>query len=307
MILYFNAKLIYEWGSYELNVSRMLVVFSFNILFLLLMFLIDFEWYKKLFKYVIVSGLLIWVYVYSLQYTHTILPLFFWNFWDAVIVVSFSIIGPGLILYVLHYIKHHTAKYEDATVFGKYHLHEGFFGIIFTLLAIIFYILRIFLMVFEIFWNQLGFFLALINIFLYVFLFLGGFLIFRDWNDVISLKFIEVKQNNELNDNPSLNNNSTTVFKNLTENDFHFFQFPKQILYPIGILITSFSISATVYGGGFLPIEIFRLPHETVIILGFIFGFVAGGFLGKDWLRLFKHFYPALYQEIDDAIKTLKS
>ncbi|MHA1147051.1 MAG: hypothetical protein ACTSR8_02290 [Promethearchaeota archaeon] len=267
------------------------------------MFLINFELYKKLFKYFIASAVLFWLYVHSLQYFNIILPLIFWNIWDTIVVISFSIIGPGLILYILHYIKHHSAKYTEAKLFGKYHLHEGFFGLIITIFAMPIYLLRVYLMQFEIFWNQLGFILAIINIFLYLFLFIGSFLIFRDWNDVISLKLIEKKETNKFNDN----SNITSVFNNLSKEDLHFFEFPSRILYPVGLYITSFSISAIVYGGGFLPTELFHLSHEAVILSGFILGFIAGALLGKDWLRLFKRFYPSLYNEINEVIKKLKS
>ena len=52
--------------------------------------------------------------------------------------------------------------------------------------------------------------------------------------------------------------------------------------------------------------EIFYLESESIIRLGYLICFIAGGMIGRDWLRLFRTVYPNLYEEIKIKINKLK-
>ena len=95
-----------------------------------------------------------------------------------------------------------SSKYVDFLLFGKYHLHEGLFGVILAIGAVFLFWLRLYLMLFEIFWNQLNFVLAFVNIMLFAFIFVGGFLLVRDFDENISLSishYLSAKNNSNIN------------------------------------------------------------------------------------------------------------
>ncbi len=300
---YFYIKQTHPWNSLESRLSSMIAILSFDLLFFSLMFLIDFNIYKQVLKFFLILALTIWGFTFSLSYFKALtapLPWQFWIYWDIIIMTFFSMLAPGLVLYIIHYIKTSTGKYEENTVFG-YHLHEGFFGIVLLIGAIIIFFLREFLAQFKALFKELSVILAIMGIFLYLFLYISGFFIFRDWHDVLRLKIIEKKELKV-----DIENTKTPVFNNITHDDLHFFQLPRLKLYPLGILFTLFSLNAIIFANNFLPMEIFKLKSDSVILLGFLMGFIAGGLIGRDWLRVFKRFYPKLYGEIDDIIIDLK-
>jgi len=301
---YFKAKQIYGWG-YEVNYNRMLTLIFINFIFISLMFIMDFKIYKQIFKIIIIFTIILWIFVYSLQYSELqIHSIFFWLFWDLMVLITWSIIGPGLILYTLHYIEEKSEKFANAKLFGKYHVHEGFVGILFILCAIVLFLLRSFLNLQPIFHKELVFILASVQIFLFFFLYFGTFLISRDWKDVCHFKLIEVKS---VSERGNINHNSTSVFTKITDEDLHFFEFSPLKVYPLGILLTGFSISAIVFGANFLPIEIFKLEYQIVIYVGYILSIIAGGMIGNDWMRLIQRFYPEIYVEIEQTLNKLKN
>lgn len=294
--LYFSSKEVYAWFSIELRLSRMISIISVNLVFLSLMFLIDSKIYKRLFQMVIMFSLCLWGYVHSLQFFNTEpLPTTFWNFVDTIFFMAWSFLAPGLVFYIIHYIKKSSEKYEDAKI-GEYHVHEGFAGVILLILALFTSILIPYLIEFEILLKELSFIIAGLRIFLFLFIYCGSFLIFRDIDDVLHLKLLEKKEK------IVRPNTEGSIFSKLTEEDRHFFQIPKLLLFPFGVILTSFTIDLIVYGVGFIPID-----YSLIGLLGYICCFLSGGLIGIDWLRLFRFFYPETYKEISEALDNLSN
>ncbi len=304
---YFYCKYIFGWNTDQFNFSRMITASCFSLFFFGLLFSIEYSHYKQLFKFILTYGLLVYALVYSLQFFYYIslfVPSYFWNFTDMLMMISFSILAQGIILYIIHYIKNSTAKLENRKLFGKYHIHEGFVGITLLIMSVVFWIIRSILVVYQTFMKELGLILSVTQVVLFLFIYLGSFFFFRDFDDIMRLKFLEVKESDQIRGESNTNN--TPVFSKIGEEDVHFFKFPQLIYYPFGILLTSFAINAIVFGNGYLPQFIFHLNYESVIILGYILSFISGGLIGKDWFRIFKRFYPDLYCEIESVIKNLR-
>ena len=209
--------------------------------------------------------------------------------------MAWSILAPGLIFYIIHYIKKSTRKYQDAKI-GQYHVHEGFAGIILLIMAYFLSILIPFLIQFRLFINELSFILAASRFFLFLFIYCGSFLIFRDKDDILRFKLLEKK---EEKNNP---NTPGSVFNTLTEENQHFYKIPKLLLFPFGLVLTSFTIDLIAYGNAILPIS-----PSAIIIIGYICCFISGGLIGIDWVRLLRIFYPELYREIKEALDNLKN
>jgi len=296
LINFYSFRVRFERTSLEMTYSKQIAIISTNIFFLVLMFLINSKIYKKIFKFFIIFSIALWIYVHSLQfYDHEPLPMWFWNFWDTIIFMAFSFLAPALIFYIIYYIHKTTERFEESKIRG-YHIHEGFAGIILLLSAFFLWILLTFVTQIEIMLKELSFVPAIIRILLFLFIFCGSFLIFRDWDDVKQLKFLEKKEKRENPDNVNY------VFLNLTENDIHFFKAPKIPYFPFGMLLTSFTIDIIVFGTGFLPID-----PSVLIIIGYVCCFISGAFLGRDWFRIFKIFYPQLHSQISVLLDNLKS
>lgn len=304
LIIFFHFKLIYQWDSLELKISRMITIIIFNFTFTILVFLMKIELYKKIFKISLLVGISVWAFVYSLRFMEEIaLPLWFWNVWDAIVLLSFSLLGPGIIIYMIEIIRQKTAKYDEALLFG-YHVHEGFVGVILFIIGGLLFLLRGFLIQFEIFWNELGVILSLTYIFLFLFLYFGSFLISRDWKDIRDLKLIESTKEAKMS--PQQHKNHET-FNKISHTDVHFFHSPLKTIYPLGIYLTTFSMCAMVYGTDFLPQELFFMEREIVVIfVGLIGAIVAGAIIGKDWLRLFRRFFPELYKDLEVILSEFK-
>ncbi|MHA2034965.1 MAG: hypothetical protein ACW98X_00940 [Promethearchaeota archaeon] len=221
------------------------------------------------------------------------------NFQEAIFYLSVSMVAPGIVLFIVHYIKKISGKFEGNFI-GKYHLHESFLGIILISLSIPFYILRFNMIQYEIFWREYKLFLAIIMIFLYSFIYFGSFFTLRDFHDLFKLKFLE-RVDNPIEKQVSTN----SAFKSITKNDLHFFKHPKVILFPFGLLLTSISFLMIIYGNDFIPKE--YLYHEFVVNLGYLLAFFAGGLIGIDWLRIFKKFYPSHYKELEFKINEISN
>ncbi len=304
---YFYCKYTFGWNTDQLNLSRMITVSCYCLFFFGLLFSIDFEIYKQIFKFTLIFGLLVYIFLYSFQffiYIQMFIPAYFWNFIDILMMISFSILAQGIIIYIIRYIKTSTAKYENHKFFGKYHLHEGLVGLALLMSALAFWILRSFLLLYQIFTRELSILLAINQIILFLLIYLGGFFVLRDINDITKMKFVEIKVPSL--ENERINDKKPPVFSKISEEDIHFFKFPKITYYPYGILLTSFAINAIVFGNGYLPQFIFHLENETVIILGYFLSFISGSLIGRDWFRIFKRFYPDLYSEIEAVIKNLR-
>ena len=284
------------------------MLISFNLFFYSLIFIINIDYYKQIFRIIIIVIASIWLFELITWAYFDLIPIStqYGTLGELMIFLSFSVIGQGLVIYIIYYIKKHTAKFNESKVFGIYHIHEGFIGIIFIIIAL--FLLRIrssLLFLTDIWWKRMSIILWTIQIFLFIFLYIGSFLIFRDWHDVRKFRFITTKKKKDfLNDNSK--NHHTSVFNYITQDDLPFFKFPRLLYYPFGIIFTIFALNAIIYGINFLPKEIFNLENETVILLGYFAGFLAGGFIGRDWFRLFRILFPQLYEEINIVINTLK-
>ena len=299
---YFFNKITYKLTADELSCSRIITIISLNLFFYVLIFLLDINYYKQILTYILIFVASVWILV--IYFNLASISHHFWNYWEIIVYITFSMISPGIIVYIIHYIKKSTSRLEESKIFGIYHLHEGFIGIVLIILAFVFLVIQsALLFLAHPFFRKYSIFLLFTQIFSFVFLYLGSFFIFRDWNDVIRFKFIEKKKisrgNNKIN--------QSVVFNQITLDDLHFFEFPKIITYPIGMLLTIFSLSAIIYGTDFLPEKIFNLENEFIIQLGYLLSFIAGGLLGRDWFRIFRRFYPELYKEIENIISNLKN
>lgn len=290
----------YRWDSIEVSVNWMVTILFFIVYFYILFLLIDFKLFNYVFFFIIIVGAPAWIILYLLEFFK--IKLYFWN-WVAIMdvtsIMSIAILAPGLSLNFIKYIRNNSDATKKRKIFQNYHIHEGFIGILFVIIACCLWIIRYLLIQHKVMKTQLRIFLAFDMILLFLFLFSGSFLIFRDRYDILELKFIE-KRSYEAK------NQISAVFNPITADSIRFFKSPKIAIYPFGILLSSFSINFFIYGTFFLPEVIFRLNHEIIVFLGFILCFIAGGMIGIDWYRFFAKIYPDLYQEIDQIINNLK-
>ena len=194
IIFYIHAKQIHLSESLELAVSRIIMIVFFNLLVYTLIFFIDIVYYRRIFLIILIIITAIWlIELYTWAYLDlTPISLQYGPFWEVILLLSFSLIGQGLIIYIIYYIRKTSAKYSEAKVLGRYHIHEGFIGILFIVIALFLFLLRPSLLFLnDIYWKRYYIILWLVQIFLFIFLYLGGFLFFRDWHDVLKFKFIE--------------------------------------------------------------------------------------------------------------------
>jgi len=298
---YFVNKITFSLNRDELGWIRISAIILLNITFCSLIFLLEIDYFKKALAYLLMFVVILWVLV--LYFNLASLSNRFWEYWEIVIFITSSMISPGIIVYIIHYIKKSTSRFEESKIFGIYHLHEGFIGIIFIILAIFFLWLRSTLLFLAgPYFMRYSIILLLTQILSFLFLYLGSFFFFRDWDDIIQLNFVEKKENSE-----KIKKNQSTVFNHITQADLHFFEYPKIIIYPFGILLTIFSLNTIIYGTSFLPLDRININNEFVIYLGYFISFIAGGIIGRDWYRIFKKFYPEAYQEIETIINKVKN
>ena len=290
-------------SSVDLVVNKLILIILINLLFLGILFLTNITVYRRIFLITLTLFAIIWLIEFLTWAYLDVIPLsyIYSNLWEVYMFLSFLILGQGLIFYIVYHIKKNTAKY----VLSKHrlHLHEGFVGLIFLIVSVALLWLRSSLLFLtDILWKRLSIILFLVQILLFIFLYIGSFFFFRDIHDVLKLKFIEkikIVEN-------SSQSNEITVFKRITKDDLHFFKFPKLVLFPFGIVLTVLGLNLIVYDYDFLQINIFDLENEFFVLLGYFLSFVAGGLIGRDWLRLFKKIYPEIYGEIERAIINLE-
>ncbi len=300
LINYLLNKQLYEWYSYELTISRGISLTLLNIYFFILVFIIKIGLFKRMFLILIVLGIIAW----NISHLNTILDLNLFSnmiedFLEIILFISTSIVAPGLLLLIIYYIKKLTSRFEGKFI-GKYHLHEGFFGMILIGLGLLFLVFHSYVIQFDIFLKEFKIYLAIIMILLYFFLLFGGFFILRDFNDIIRFKFVK-----KVHMSPEKGKDNNSIFNSMTQDNIYFFRLSKLNIFPLGILLTGFSFSMVIYGTKFIPKEV--LSSEVIINLGYLFGFLAGSLIGFDWLRVFKRFYPKQYKEIELKIIELQN
>ena len=264
------------------------------------MFLIDFNIYLKIFNIIIPIGTVFWIGIYFLEFFKIELGL--WN-WTTIrnisAILCLSILSPGLNLYIIKYIRNNSNPKRKWKIIKNYHIHEGFVGIIFIVIAFILWLIRLLMIQHEVLKKQLRIFLAIDMILLFLFLFSGSFLVLRDRRDILRLSFIERRQNQPVS-------KISPVFNEISQDSIQFFQSPRGLYYPFGILLNSFALNMFIHGTDFLPKEFFKLSHETIVLIGFVLCFLAGGLIGIDWYRLFAKLYPELYQELEQILVELQ-
>lgn len=295
---YFQFKKLYYPNTLELTLSRSYVLILLNFFLIILVFMVNISLYRKAFLFFVIFGIVAWNIIHLQNTLEVELgSIYLINFQEIIFFISTAIVPPGIILFIIHYIKKITKKFEGNFI-GKYHLHESFLGIILIGLSIPFYLIRLNMIQLEIFWKEYKIYLAIIMIFLYFFLFFGSFFAFRDFHDLVRLKFLEkVEKPNE----KQISN--TSAFNSIVEDDLHFFKHPKLNMFSLGLLLLSLSFLMVIFGNDFLPKEI--LTHDSIVNLGYLLGFCAGAIIGVDWLRIFKRFYPSHYRELEQKINEL--
>ncbi len=303
-----HISTLYIDNHIQYKLAMMNTIWFFFILFFILTFLIDYKLYIIICTFILLIGLPTWIYIYYIELNHG--EIFFLDLetiQDMTSIVSFSILSPGLTLIVILFIKRNTSKFDENKILGKYHMHEGFLGIMLVISALILWFIRILLVQIEIFTTKLRIFLALDMILLFVVLYFGSFLLFRDWRDVLHLKFFEKSDDTKnINEIEMDFRGNSTVFSQITPESILFFKKLKVIIYPIGVLLASFSANALIHGKDLLPRELFNLELENIVLIGIACDFIGAGMIGLDWYRLFAKTYPDKYEEIKRVLKNFK-
>ena len=297
---FFYYNLFYPDGSPEVSLSWMFTISYFILFFYILIFIIGIKTYIITFSIITILGTPAWIIIYALE---TFMTGFWFPFLTVIrhlsAILSFSILSPGLTLIVINYIKNNSNRTNSRKLFHNYHIHEGFVGIIFTFISSLLIMIRYSLIQYEVFRTYLRIYLAIDMVLLYLFLFFGSFLIFRDWRDLLKLKFIQKREHVD-------NNYSASTFYPITPDSIKFFKSPKIILYPFGILLSSIAVNIFIHGTDFLPEAIFTLNHETLVLIGIVLSFFSGGIVGLDWYRLFAKIYPELSRNFEQILDTLR-
>jgi hypothetical protein len=278
----------------------MITILSLIIFLYILFFLVDISVYNIIFGLIISFGTFLWIGIYFLEFFEVELGLWNWStIRNSAAILCISILSPGLTVYVIKYIKNNSNPKRNRRIIKKYHVHEGFIGIILVIIACFLWLIRFLMIQHDVLKKRLRILLALDMIVLFLFLFSGSFLILRDRRDIIRLKFIEKRKNQS-------GNRISSTFNQISQDSVQFFKSPRGIYYPFGILLNSFAVNMFIHGIDFLPEEIFNLSHETVVFIGFILCVFAAGMIGFDWYRLFARLYPELYQELEQILVDLK-
>ncbi len=296
--LYYNEY--YAWDSIDVEVNAMITVSYFIIFFFILLFLIDFKKFNITFVVITIVGLVLWITFYILELIGIeATPWNWYNIREAGTILCFSIFSPGITLNIIRYIRYRSNQDKNKKILQNYHFHEGFVGILFVLIALFLWLFRSFMIKYEVLREKLRILLAIEMILLFVFLFSGSFLIFRDWRDIIRFKFIEREAK-------YLTYKGSSIFKINNPESTKFFSSPRLLLYPFGILLNSVSVNLFIHGTNFISFKIFQMSHESLVFIGFILCFIAGGMLGIDWYRVFAKIYPNLYVEFEQVLKDLE-
>lgn len=302
---YSYFRLNYKGTSVEFLMGRSITLLFINLLLIVLIFLINKKVYIVLFLIITISGVWFWIYremmknlgEYALSIDMKIL-------FEFILFLTYSIMAPGLILLLIAYIKKLTPRIHG-NILQRYHIHENVLGLSLFIIGVCSLLFRGNLITYDIFWNEFKIALAIINIITFVFLFFGIFFLSRDFHDTLRLKFIEKLPHNEVK-NGAKTEKDALIFGRITKQDLHFFKTPMFPLYPMGMVLTSFSFLMVIYGSDFLPYELFFIPYNTIVLLGYIVCCIAAAMIGFDWFRLFEIFYPQLYSKIHQVLRELK-
>jgi hypothetical protein len=256
--------------------------------------MIKHENYNRIFIILIIIGTLLWILIYFLELFKFAPNLLNWAvIRNSTAIICISILSPGLTINIFKYVRNNSNHNKKGKIFNNFHIHEGIVGVVFVIIAFFLLMIRYSLLQFEIFRTDLRIFLAITMILLYLFLFSGSFLLFRDRRDLIKLKFIERR---EVLENVK---NTSSIFSPITPDSQIFFKPSRILVYPFALLLNSLAVNLMIHGLDLLPERIFNLSLEGIVLIGVIFCLISGGLIGIDWYRLFKRMYPIEVDEVE--------
>ena len=137
---YLPLKQVHIWYNYELTITRGILIGLLNTLFYGIVLVINIRAYRIIFSSLAFFGIVAW----NISHLNQALDLGLLSnnlndFLEIILFISTAVIAPGIVIFIAYYIKKYTSKFEGSFI-GKYHLHEGFFGIILVGLAIVMFI-----------------------------------------------------------------------------------------------------------------------------------------------------------------------
>lgn len=215
----------------------------------------------------------------------------------------FAVIAPGLTFNFIQILKNKSKKFANNAILGKYHVHEGFIGIILVIFAAILLVVRYIINITALPEEIRELLLALVGILQFLLTYSGSFLIFRDFQDVIHFKFLEKKNPTHTTGNVHI----SETFNELSPESLKFFKLAPVRIYPIGIFLSSLGAIMIIHTLDFLPQALFGLSQESVALWGFTCVFSSGAFVGLDWYRLFARCYPLLYEEVESVKRKIRN
>jgi hypothetical protein len=305
-IIYFYQRNRCLYRCLYLDITRMIFIITFIVISYDLFLILKKPTFIQVFEIIIGLTCILWFTYHMInfmkidfEYSRPLLV-----FTDLLFNICFTMMGPALTLLLMSEIKNKTSKYMEVKVLGRFHLHEGLFGMLSIAFVIPLGIFYVFLDVYIIKKSSAKWILTVLKTIIINLTFFGSFFIFRDRKDIINFKFLEVK--NPVNSRGKLEN-SSKFMQNMDHNSVDFFTHSRFKLYPIGILFNSFSINAIIHERNFLVREIFNLRESFIIFFGFLLLFTGSGLIGIDWLRMFKKLYPNLGIEITQFVKHIRN
>ncbi len=297
---FFYYNQMYHPLSIDVEVNWMITILYFLFFFYILFFLIKYEYFSRIFIILIITGTLLWILIYFLELFKIVPDLLNWAaIRNSSAIICITLLSPGLTINIFKYVRNNSNHNKKGRIFKNFHIHEGIVGVVFVIIAFLFLMIRYSLIQFEIFRTDLRIILAVIMILLYLFLFSGSFLLFRDRRDLIRLKFIERR---EILENV---NDASSIFSPTTPDSRNFLKSPRILMYPFALLLNSLAVNLMIHGLDLLPERIFHLSLESIVLTGIIFCLISGGLIGIDWYRFFKRMYPIEVNEIENELKKL--
>lgn len=257
-------------------------------LFLVLFFNLSFKTYFYLFLACLFIGLGAWVYNFIIAYFLNYLPRLSNFQWGLAISFSMCCVAPFISVLSCNYIQKYEHKYNKNVISGKYHMHEGFMGLVLIGVGVGLFILRTLLLPFELIIPGLHIIGTLIFSFITLFPFFGGFLIGRDWYDFKSFQFFTpVSENKEKRDSEPY--------------DEEFYSEKPINTRLLGVILSSFGILFVVFSTDFLPYSIFLIKPETLRVIGWLIFTIGAIIIGYDWIRLLKKYFPEEYKKLNQV------
>lgn len=269
-------------------------IFIVSSIFLIIFFNLSYNSYKYLFFVSLVIIISLWAYNFVICRYFLIFTKLAQFQWGFIKVFTMCCIAPFFSVQSLFLITKYEQKFESNVIKGKYHMHEGFAGIILILIAIGLCLIRLTWVPIE---NKIpGLFIigTFIVIIITLLIDFGGFLIGRDWKDVISLKFLALNSTKNANGNE---NESKSDDKN------KFYTEKPLNTYLIGIILTSTGFYFIIFTNDIFPYIIFYIHFEVIRIIGWFILSIGAILIGYDWVRLLQKFFPDDYGKLNQKLE----